>query len=89
MFCACTYIFASLIRFVGDEERHELRARTVLRVVGLELPLRLDGDAGPAEHGLEVVGIAEALVVVGADVHEHATAPIAEKVADDPLLLVL
>jgi hypothetical protein len=77
------------IGLIGDEQRHELRARSKPRVVAREFYLRLDGQSRPAEGDVEVVGVAELLVTVGADVDKDAVSLVFEEVANDPLFGVL
>jgi hypothetical protein len=55
-------------------------------VVGRELRQRLDRDAFPAQLDLEVVGVAERLVVIRTHVEEEPAAPVPEEVAYQPLL---
>jgi hypothetical protein len=53
-----------------------------------ELPLRIDGDARPAEFRLEIIGIAEPSIVVRADIDEYSISLTLEEIPEHPLLLV-
>ena len=65
-----------------------MRGRCSL-IVRLELSQRLDRDSRPSELFLEVVGVAEAAEVVGADIHEESARTLVEEASDDPFLGVL
>src|ERR1700680_4112225 len=53
-----------------------------------ELLLRVNGNAAPSKGGLKVIGVALFAIVVGADVHKGAVAPVVEEIPDDPFLAI-